>query len=252
MLTLLANAAAKQFPERAEEFYRAKTILLCNTIFRARFVLAARKGETWSAYSWATGKTTLTRRNAAARAEGFEEMQVIEVGSAGLAQASEAIATYTADSATPAARLTQVVNLVTLKLVRADLIDAPAQLRSPNDVYAMLRPHFADVDRETFVVICLDTKNRVLAVNVAFTGTLDSCSITLREVYKAAVVVGAASIVVSHNHPSGDPTPSPEDVALTRSIVEAGRLLDIDLLDHIVLGNNAFVSLREKGLGFSR
>lgn len=217
-----------------------------------RFVLAARKGDAWSAYSWATGKATLARRNAAARAEGYEEVQIVEIGDTGHAQAGEVAASYTADSTEPAARLTQVVNLVTLKLVRADLIDAPAQLRSPNDAYAMLRPHFADADRENFVVVCLDTKSRVLAVNVAFTGTLDSCTISLREVFKAAVVVGAAAIVVSHNHPSGDPTPSPEDVALTRAIIEAGRLLDIDLLDHIVLGSKTFVSLREKGLGFAR
>jgi DNA repair protein RadC len=107
-------------------------------------------------------------------------------------------------------------------------------------------------DQEYLYVIHLDTRNRVLGPPLeVYHGSLNTSLIRVGEVFREAVKVNAAGIIVVHNHPSGDPAPSPEDVAVTRALVEAGRLLDIDVLDHLVIGQHRFVSLKERGLGFS-
>ena len=93
-------------------------------------------------------------------------------------------------------------------------------------------------DRENFIAICLNTKNRVLAIHLVSTGTLNSSPVTAREVFKAAILANSASILLAHNHPSGDATPSREDIDITKRIGEAGDLLGISVLDHIVLGDN--------------
>ena len=93
-----------------------------------------------------------------------------------------------------------------------------------------------------------DTKNKVLAIRTASIGDLSSSIVHPREVFKDAVVASAASIIVAHNHPSGDPTPSAEDVTVTKRLIQAGEIMGIDLLDHIVLGDGDFVSLKERGL----
>jgi DNA repair protein RadC len=100
------------------------------------------------------------------------------------------------------------------------------------------------------VCVLLDTKNKILAIDPIAVGGLDYAMISMREVFKSAIMIGAAGIILAHNHPSGDPTPSPEDVALTRRAVEAGALLEITILDHLILGDNRYTSLKEKGLGF--
>jgi DNA repair protein RadC len=99
-------------------------------------------------------------------------------------------------------------------------------------------------------VILLDTRNRVLEIVEVYQGSLNSSPVRVGELFKAAVRRNAAAIIVVHNHPSGDPTPSPDDVAVTRAIVQAGKLLDIDVLDHLVIGGGQCVSLKERGLGF--
>ena len=96
--------------------------------------------------------------------------------------------------------------------------------------------------------LLLDTKNRVLAIKTVSVGDLSSSIVHPREVYKDAVIASAASIIVAHNHPSGDPTPSAEDVAVTKRLIQSGEIMGIDLLDHIVLGDGTFVSLKERGL----
>ena len=96
----------------------------------------------------------------------------------------------------------------------------------------------------------LDVKNRVIGFTEAARGGIDSCPVDLRSVFRAAIAVGATAIVVAHNHPSGDPTPSPEDVTVTQKIVQGGLLLDIEVLDHLIVGQGRFVSLKERGLGF--
>ena len=107
-----------------------------------------------------------------------------------------------------------------------------------------------DTEKEAFVVFLLDRKNRVKGWNLVSLGTVDSSLVHPREVFRAACVVSAASVIVAHNHPSGDPTPSPEDVRVTEMLVDAGKLLDIAVLDHLVIGRNRFVSMKERGLGF--
>lgn len=126
-----------------------------------------------------------------------------------------------------------------------------ATIRSPGDAASILMPRFGHLDQEHFVVMFLDTRNRVIGTKVLYTGTIDTTMIRVAEVFKSAIKRNAPQIVVAHNHPSGDPTPSPDDVAITKQIVEAGKLLDIEVQDHIVVGHNRFVSLRERGLGFS-
>jgi DNA repair protein RadC len=96
----------------------------------------------------------------------------------------------------------------------------------------------------------LDTRNQMVKLVEVYRGSLNSSLIRVSEVFKEAVRANAAAIIVVHNHPSGDPTPSPEDISVTRAIVQAGKLLDIEVLDHIVVGKNKFISLKSRGLGF--
>jgi len=133
------------------------------------------------------------------------------------------------------------------RLIAASPEERP-KVRSPRDVYNLLGPSLRDEKREHFVALLLDTKNGVLRSRTVSVGDLSSSIVHPREVFAEAIRHGAASLIVSHNHPSGDPTPSPEDIAVTRRLAEAGELLGIELLDHIVLGDNRWVSLKEKGL----
>ena len=122
------------------------------------------------------------------------------------------------------------------------------RIRSPRDVYTLLSPTLRDERREHFVVLLLDTRNGVMRHKTVSVGDLSSSIVHPREVFTEAIRHGAASLIVAHNHPSGDPVPSPEDAAVTRRLAEAGELLGIELLDHIVLGDGRFVSLKERGL----
>lgn len=130
------------------------------------------------------------------------------------------------------------------------------QITGPHDVYALLRGEMSFLEQESVRVVLLTTKNRVQGVAQISLGSLNSSVIRVGEVFKEAVRQQAAGIVLAHNHPSGDPTPSAEDAALTRKVVDAGQLLDIDVLDHIIIGRpspstSGWVSLRERRLGFS-
>jgi len=100
------------------------------------------------------------------------------------------------------------------------------------------------------VVLYLDTRNRVLDQEILYKGSLNTSLVRTGEVFRGAVRRQCGGIIVAHNHPSGDPAPSAEDIALTRRLVDAGKLLDVDLLDHMIIGHNRFVSLRERALGF--
>jgi DNA repair protein RadC len=98
----------------------------------------------------------------------------------------------------------------------------------------------------------LDTRNKVLQIETLYRGSVNSSQVRVAEIFKTAIRRNASNLIVVHNHPSGDPTPSPDDVALTRAILQAGELLDIKLLDHIIIGSARFVSLKERGLGFTQ
>ena len=124
------------------------------------------------------------------------------------------------------------------------------QIRAPSDAAHVLMPRLSSESQEQFVVLVLDTRNRVLHERTLYTGTLNTSIVRIAEVFGVALQYHAAAIVVAHNHPSGDPNPSPEDVALTRRLVDAGKLMEISVLDHLAIGLNRYVSLRERGLGF--
>lgn len=125
------------------------------------------------------------------------------------------------------------------------------QVRSPTDVARLFMLDMMALDQEELWVACLDTKNRLQKIAKVYRGSVNSAQIRVGEIFKEAIRLNAPAIVVAHNHPSLDPSPSPEDILITRQIVDAGKLLDIDTLDHLVIGGNRFVSLRERGLGFS-
>jgi hypothetical protein len=124
------------------------------------------------------------------------------------------------------------------------------RIRSPADVAALLMTEMSHLDQEQLRVLCLDTKNRLQKMHLVYQGSLNAAIIRVGEVYKEPLKLNSAAIIVAHNHPSGDPTPSPEDVLVTRQIVDAGKLLDVDCLDHLVIGQGTWVSLRERGMGF--
>ena len=124
-------------------------------------------------------------------------------------------------------------------------------IHSPQDVANLLMAEMAFLDQEHLRILLLNTKNQVLGISEVYKGNVNSSVIRAGEVFQEAVRSNCPSVIVVHNHPSGDPTPSQEDVQVTRQLVEAGRLLDIELLDHMVIGRQGFVSLKEKGLGFS-
>lgn len=119
------------------------------------------------------------------------------------------------------------------------------------DLAALLQPEMAHLEHEQLRVALLNTKNQVVGVSLVYQGSLNTTVIRVGEIFRDAVRAQCSAIALAHNHPSGDPTPSPEDVAVTREIVKAGKLLDVDVLDHLVIGNPGFVSLKERGLGFS-
>ena len=141
--------------------------------------------------------------------------------------------------------------MAALELGRRTLVQAPrarVQLRTPRDAAAFLLPTFGARSTEQFGVVLLDSKHRVVRTAVVAVGGLNSTALEPRDVFREAVLGAAAAVVVFHNHPSGDPTPSPDDIELTRRLAAAGVLMGIDLVDHIVLGDVRYCSLKEMGL----
>jgi len=138
---------------------------------------------------------------------------------------------------------------VRIALVRetADRALPKTYARTPADIASLVRD-IADQDREHFVVVLLNTKNRVLGIDQVSVGTLDASLVHPREVFKAAILANAASVVVCHNHPSGDPTPSAEDVRISKALKQAGEIISISVLDHVILTSDSHLSLREEGL----
>src|SRR5262249_14315389 len=126
------------------------------------------------------------------------------------------------------------------------------QIKSPTDAANLLMLEMSHLDQEHLRTVLLDTKNRVQAISTVYIGSPHASMIRRGEIFKDALKRNSAALIVVHNHPSGDPTPSPEDVVVTREIISAGKLLDVDVLDHLVIGQGRFVSMRERGLGFAR
>lgn len=121
------------------------------------------------------------------------------------------------------------------------------QIKSPHTLIDAIRNLIGDEDREVLLVLCLNMKNKIIAVHRCHVGSINASIVHPREVFKSAILNNASSIVMAHNHPSFDPTPSNEDFQVTKRIVEAGNILGIELLDHIIVGKDEGISLRQQG-----
>jgi DNA repair protein RadC len=172
-------------------------------------------------------------------------------GLAGLARASELeLAAIPGVGAAKAARL-----VAAFELGRRSLADWPAgrwTVRTPSDVADRLVLQMGRLEREELRVVLLNTKNVVLRVATVYVGNVSASLVRVGELFRDAVRLDAAGVILVHNHPSGDPTPSPDDLHLTAEALAAGRLLDVELLDHLVVGHDAWVSLRDRGVAFDR
>ncbi len=126
------------------------------------------------------------------------------------------------------------------------------RVTTPDDAFHLLKSEMMFLEQEHLRLILLDTRNRVLRTPTLYVGSLNTSVVRVGELFRAAIRENAAAFIVAHNHPSGDPAPSPEDINVTRQIVQAGKLLDIGVLDHIIIGSGRFVSLKQRGLGFER
>ena len=141
-----------------------------------------------------------------------------------------------------------------IELGRRLTLESPEErpaINSPADAAALVQYEMSALEQEHLRVILLDRRNRVTETVEVYRGSVNSSQIRVGEVFKEAIRKNASALVVIHNHPSGDPTPSPDDVAVTRAINQAGKLLDIDVLDHLILGQGNWVSLKTRGLGFA-
>lgn len=142
-----------------------------------------------------------------------------------------------------------------IELGRRLVIESPEEgpvIHSPADAAEMVQYEMSVLEQEELRVMLLDTRNRVKHIETVYRGSVNSSQVRIAEIFKAAIRRNATNLIVIHNHPSGDPTPSPDDVAITRLILQAGELLDVKLLDHIIVGSGRFVSLKERGLGFTQ
>jgi len=141
------------------------------------------------------------------------------------------------------------------ELGRRSVADWPAgrwTIRSPRDVADRLLIEMGRLEREELRVLSLNAKNVVQRVSVSYVGNVSASLVRVGELFRDAVRLDASGVILVHNHPSGDPTPSPDDLHLTAEAIAAGRLLDIDVLDHVVVGHDAWVSLRDRGVSFDR
>lgn len=147
------------------------------------------------------------------------------------------------------AKATQIAAVFELARKLETFVDEPKRkIRSPADVYSLLYPKMREQKREKLTALYLDTKNHVLREEVVSIGSLNANIVHPREVFKSALLESSASVILSHNHPSGDPTPSREDIAVTEKLIEGGKLLGIDVLDHVIIGDGRYVSLKDEGL----
>jgi DNA repair protein RadC len=147
-----------------------------------------------------------------------------------------------------AARIKAALELGT-RLMTIPPEDRP-QISSPADAAHLLMPEMSYLQQEHLRVVLLDTKNRLLGMPTVYVGSAHTAVARVAEVMREAVSARAVGMIIVHNHPSGDSTPSPDDLALTKRFVEAGQLLDIRVLDHLIIGRRTYVSMKQRGLGF--
>ena len=158
-------------------------------------------------------------------------------------RAGETPGTYVMESPVTEADILQMAQqLARRRLARG------TPMTEPRQVFAYLQTLLQRHEQEVFALLLLDTRHRVIAFKILFHGTLDAASVYPREVIKRVLEYNAAAVILVHNHPSGDPTPSPEDCHLTEQIAKAGKVLDIPVLDHVIMGDHRYTSLKEKGV----
>ena len=151
-----------------------------------------------------------------------------------------------------AAKACQILAAIELGARMADEQADPVKpINSPEEAANLVRFELSGLEEEHLRVILLDTRNRKIAIVEVYSGSVNSAQVHVGEVFREAIRRNASAVIVAHNHPSGDPTPSPDDIAVTRSIIQAGKLLEIEVLDHLVIGQMNWVSMKERGLGFS-
>jgi DNA repair protein RadC len=126
------------------------------------------------------------------------------------------------------------------------------QVKSPHDIASYLQLKIGHECQEQFCVTCLNTRNRVQKTHVVYQGNVNTAIIRPGEAFREPIRLNSTAVIFSHVHPSGDPSPSPEDVLITRELVSAGKLLDIDVLDHLTIGQGKWISMRERNLGFDK
>lgn len=141
-----------------------------------------------------------------------------------------------------------------IELGRRLTLESPEErptINSPADAAALVLYEMSALEQEHLRVLLLDTRNHVLDIVEVYRGSVNMSQIRVGEVFKAAIRRNATAVIVVHNHPSGDPTPSPDDAAVTRALVQAGKLVDIEVLDHLIIGMGRYISMKERGLGFA-
>lgn len=148
---------------------------------------------------------------------------------------------------TPAATDTTAATAPSIGRLTADPFPQRQQVSTPEDADELLRPRLVGLDREHCLLVSLDARNRVIAVDTVSVGSVDHTFMAPREVYRDALLRGATTIMLAHNHPSGDPNPSPADRAVSRRLAAAGATLGIPLVDHLIIGDTGFVSLAREG-----
>lgn len=141
------------------------------------------------------------------------------------------------------------VDGVEVRLVRSPVseYDSTAKLNTPERVFEVLRPLYEGLTREVVRAVYMNSTAGIIGTAIVSMGTADQSLVHAREVFGPALVIGATRVILVHNHPSGDLTPSPADVALTKDMKKAGKILDIELLDHVIMGDNSYSSMREGG-----
>jgi DNA repair protein RadC len=135
---------------------------------------------------------------------------------------------------------------------RRKVAESPATIHAPHEAMPVIRAMIGDRETEALLVVWLSARNSVVGTEIVYTGNVSTSLVRVAEVFRGAVRVNASGIIVAHNHPSGDPTPSPDDLHLTAEVIAAGRLLGIEVLDHLVIGDDSYVSLRDRGVVFDR
>ncbi len=146
------------------------------------------------------------------------------------------------------AKAAQIAALFELARRLETFVEEPKRkVRSPKDVYTLMYPKMREQKKERFITLYLDTKNQILKEETVSIGSLNASIVHPREVFKSALLESSASVIMIHNHPSGDPSPSREDIMVTEKLVEGGKLLGIDVLDHIIIGDGKYVSLKDEG-----